>query len=240
MGYWKVERNVKHSIQYYMDSLPHVMRFLSNRKLIFLHNEDNLAEHIVNTYTNVEIITKNIPIESLPTWTHMDFFLSNVRNNDHAQYVTNDKGLVHYNRELCQSGEHSFKKIHCIWTSKVPIICEIIEENPFNTDYFSWIDFGYGHWGNIHKSNTTKTIQNPSKEHLYYSRTNCMSYKGKKVVCSAGFFKGHKQFFISWLKDIYWEMFMKLISSDYCHDEETILTEIIEKYPSKFISLESL
>jgi hypothetical protein len=142
-----------------------------------------------------------------------------------------EKGLVHYNREYKKSGENSYRSIFSIWTSKILILKDVIEENPFNTEYFAWVDAGIAKVKGIKRILFKKTY---SENKLNYLKSvNIMKYQGKLLEIPGCFLFGNKQI---------WNEIIPLFNhelnenknSNYAHDEETLIHLVYQKNKNLF------
>ena len=130
----------------------------------------------------------------------------------------NEKGLVHYRREFKRSGEDSFRKVFTVWTSKLFLVNNIINENPFNTNYFAWIDVSASRV-NINKKYFTQFYL-PNQ--IYHFSMNLMRYYGISLPIMGFFMIAHKNI---WKKliPLYEKQLQLSKNSKYAHDEETVL-----------------
>ena len=68
-----------------------------------------------------------------------------------------------------QSGEDSYRKVISIWISKVFLVDRVIQENPYSTDAFAWVDVSVSRFNNnyVQKSYNLSCINTPSSSMLY-------------------------------------------------------------------------
>lgn len=221
-GYWKINNNVKHSYSnHYKKLIPRTFSILKNCNIVFFYDDDEVLVDIKKYIQTKNIIYKKISIYSLETYNLSNDYLETckLQNNYSLKKINtiHEKGLVHYNREYKKSGEDSFRKIFTIWTSKLFLINKIIGENPFNTNYFAWIDISTSR---MNRNNELYT-QNYLPNKLFHFG-NGMKYYGETMTISASFMIAHKNI---WKKLIvlYEKQLQLSKNSRYGHDEETIL-----------------
>lgn len=146
-----------------------------------------------------------------------------------------EKHKAHLKKHLRQSSVRVYSAMVEIWISKVFLVSQISSqflENPARPRLFGWVDAGFGETrerflpllsgrGNIFSEE--KINHMPSK----------MKFRGKQqtlnaslMVASAGNWK--------WLACEFEQTALNLFTEDYLHDEETILNDILDRFPDKF------
>ena len=234
-GYWIIDNNKKNGKTHYLDKLPKTLELIKDSNLIFYYNEDEVAELVKNNFNgNLKLIKKSI--DDLPTKNIAEEYLeSGKQQNNEALSkinINNEKGLTHYQREYIKSGPDIYKNLFTIWTSKLFIIEECIKTNPFNSEYFAWIDASASRFNinNIfyHKQYDDTAIFNPG-----YSK---MKYYGINLNICAYFMIAHHK---KWndLLPIYKNKLEECKTSKYCHDEETILQLVYQNNKELFKSI---
>lgn len=219
--YWIVDNNKKNNNIHYLDKLPKTLELIKDCNLIFYYNEDNIANVVKKNFKgNLKLIKKSI--NDLPTNIYAeDYFKTGIQQNniDLIKVNRNDeKGLAHYQREYIKSGPEVYKKLFTIWTSKLFLIEECIKNNPFNTEYFSWIDASACRV-NLNNIYYLKKYDDTAIFNTGYSK---MKYYGKHLNVCCFFMIGHRNI---WEKIIplFKNKLIECKTSKYCHDEETIL-----------------
>ena len=98
-------------------------------------------EYVKKHIKTNNIIYKKILIDKLKTYDLSNNYLDTCKLQDNVSLrkinTAYEKGLIHYRREYKKSGEDSYRKVITVWTSKLFLVNKIIDENPFNTDYFA-------------------------------------------------------------------------------------------------------
>lgn len=226
-GYWHVKKNTKHSFHsHYKKFIPKTLRMLRDCNIVFCYEDERIRSFVKDHVKTKNIIFKKIAIESMPTYDLSKYYLKSCKNQNNKGFGQREKGLVHYKREYKRSGQDCFRKIFSIWTSKILILKEIIEENPFNTEYFAWNDVGISKVQNISKKVLTDTY---SGNKLYYLRdVSSMKYFGKLLQVPACFLTANKK---TWneIIPLYEKELNENKRSNYAHDEETILNLVYKK-----------
>ena len=112
-------------------------------------------------------------------------FLKSVQERDlRLPWKTNEKHCIHVQRELLESGEKSYRKVFTVWTSKVLLMNQIAEVNPYNTTHFAWVDAGLSKWGRTH---SVYTLREYPRNNLYYFKDNEMLYLNESIPLIACF-----------------------------------------------------
>ena len=122
--------------------MPKTFEMLRDKYIVFFYEDEqirNFVQTICKTSTIQYVFLK---LRDLPTYKLSKKLLTSCKrqNNDYLLQMNDQKGLRHYNREYKQSGKDSYRKVISIWTSKVLLIHKIIQENPFQTNQFAWVD----------------------------------------------------------------------------------------------------
>ena len=242
-GYWILPENKKNNVEHYLHFLPNTLQLINGENLIFYYNEDDIANLVKTTFKgNLKLVKKSIA--DLPTKKIADIYLESgkTQNNEELLKINNiheitiknmpEKGLAHYQREYKESGSEVYKSLFTIWTSKLFIIEECIKNNPFNTEFFSWIDSSASRI-NINKIFYIRQYDNTA---IYTHWYNGMKYLGKKLQVCAYFMIAHTN---KWneLLPLYKKKLDDLKTDKYCHDEETILQEIYSEHKELFKSI---
>lgn len=251
MGYWEVKNNTKYPAtdKHYEGLLKATIEPLENKNIVFYYSEDKCLDWFKESVRTDSYKTVKVSIEDLPTWEiseeYMNIDLDSSKKMIHAErgaelrrtrcaehprgiIYSGDKGLAHIKRE-CKDFE-AYRKMFTIWTSKVLLIEQVIKENPFNSDYFSWMDvtFSRTRWLNF-------INHDYDPNHLFHYGNN-MGYMGPKVGILAAFFLAHKN---TWSKVI--ESYKKQLkissTSNYPHDEETLLHLVMKDNMEMFKEL---
>ena len=235
-GYWKITDNVKHSYEnHYKELIPKTFDILTNCNIVFFYDDEEVLADVKKAIKTKNIIYKKISIDSLKTYYLSNDYLETckLQDNDKLRKINTieEKGLVHYFREYKKSGEVSFRKIFTIWTSKLFLVNKIIDENPFNTNYFAWIDISAPRFNRDTRLYTQFYLPNK----LYHFRSP-MSYYGEKISTNASFLTAHKKIWKE-IIPLYEEQLQLLKNSRYGHDEETILYLIWKEHRDLFCDI---
>ena len=221
-GYWKIKQNVKNSYEnHYKKLIPKTLNILRNCKIIFFYDNDEVLSEVKKHIQTNNIIYKKISIDSLETYNLSYDYLETCKLQDNVSLrkinTHKEKGLVHYQREYKKSGEDSFRKVFTVWTSKLFLVNKTIDENPFNTNYFAWIDISCSRFDRNNKLYTKFYF--PTK---LFHFGNGMKYYGVTLPINASFLIAHKNI---WKKliPLYKKQLQLSKNSKYAHDEETIL-----------------
>lgn len=237
-GYWKINENVKHSYKYhYKKLLGKTLTLLKDQRIIFFYDNDEVLCDVKKVIQTKDIIYKKVSIELLETYKISKDYLETckLQNNDELRKINNvnEKGLVHFSREYKRSGEISFRKVFTVWTSKLCLVDKIIDENPFDTNYFAWIDISVSRFS----IPTKYFLQDYLPNHIYHFDINCMKYYGERLPIIACFLVGHKNIWKK-LVPLYKAKLDSLKDSKYGHDEETILYLVWKEHKYLFCDID--
>ena len=230
VGLWIVAGNTKRSREHYFDRLPATLRLLKNKRVIFLYDDDMVAEfakqHLDTSFYKFEKISLSNMIEM----TNASKLVEQAKQFQIASFarMKAEKGLTHYRRDLTDSGEQVYKQVLSIWLSKVFLVTDIaISKNPFQTASFAWVDASLSRLNNDGVNQMLREPVDPWKVLLARSG---MRYKGKRLRFSAGFILATAE---NWqkLRGVYDRELTKSLNEPYPIDEEVLLTRTSYQNP---------
>jgi hypothetical protein len=117
------------------------------------------------------------------------------------------------------------------------------QENPFQTDYYAWIDIGCNHVVQGISEYAPKMLEEPNPKismcYIHYRRAdelsdmrNYMRWGGKCGI-AAGAFTVHKDY-VERLYTYAFSIFYEMLSKGVGHSEETVFTYMANRYPDLF------
>lgn len=230
-GFWEVNNNKKHHIEHYLPLIEKTAQKYNNCDIIcYYDNEKYLNLFMDNLNDSNNIIPINKQISELPTYYNSNKMLQLCKEQspEILKLSGSEKGAVHYNRELLGSGEDAYKKIITIWTSKLFLVKECINKNYFNNEIIAWADITLRRW-----NFNFKNIHNDTNK-IYLPRS-VMLYMNEKLPTGAGFIYGKKSLLLNYIND-----YIQIYNNNndkYCHDEETLLFKLYDKYKNDIIQI---
>lgn len=237
-GYWEIKENSKHNIEHYKENIKKTFSLLKNYDIIFFHNNNkyiDIIKNILDKSNNIKFIYRNI--EELPVYKYSYKLLKLCKNqnNNLLNEINkgNEKGLVHYNREL-KNGNNNYKKIMSIWFSKLYLVKECIEQNYYNNNDIAWCDISITKLPNkILKSTNFYELDSTSNKIIIFN--NLMKYRGNQLTIGAGYIQSNKNKFMDFINKYINEF--ENLNENYCHDEETVMNFVYNKNKDDFIVL---
>jgi hypothetical protein len=233
MGYWRIPGNPKRDLNYYKNITTNTLKLLKNKHIVFFYREDEIKDRL--SYLNNEghkIMFMKSPIEELPTYGLSDSLLNSCKNQNitSVKDKEKEKGYVHHMRDLKQSDHETYKKIITVWTSKLFLVEQIINTNPYNTDHFAWVDVSATRF-NVRHLYYTSFVKG-----LFNAINTTMQYKGERMFHGATIMIADKETW-SWIIPLYKEKLEEQKDSNYGHDEETLMFLIYKDHPERFIKI---
>jgi hypothetical protein len=234
-GFWYVPDNKKYDISHYKKLLPKTLGFIGPQNLVFFY-EDETFKPKYSFFKRERLICSFREVVKLPTYGVSAEYLDACKRQPLLD--PKEKGARHYQREYLKSGEDAYRKIFSIWTSKLFLLNEVAQQNPFNTEYVCWIDASVSRFKNERENWDFMSHDfqvKDSTEMLYYQPRWSM-YRNERI-------NGNASFMLSPIKKMpllmtaYEEMMDELKHDNYAHDEETILHEMWKKSPDRFQSI---
>ena len=123
-----------------------------------------------------------------------------------------------------------------IMFSKSFLVQKVIEANPFNTNYFAWIDLSIARFKDKRK-NWDFTKFNFTDEHMYHYSSFMRNY-GELQKVNGSFMLGHKNKWEEFMP-LYNSELIKLKDSKYCHSDESVITSVVNKSPELFSAIDN-
>ena len=120
----------------------------------------------------------------------------------------------------------------CAVSTRYNILRNAITNNFFNTNYFTWVDFGASHCADM--SDNTTFAYNLNKFRIsWIARYKNKTFQYNHFVLGGTIFGGHKEL-VKIICDLHDEVFIDNTELGYnCNDDKT-LWFIFEKYPELF------
>lgn len=233
-GYWRIKNNKKHNYAHYKELIPLTVEKYKNKNLIFFHDNDKIILDLKKKYKNKNIKFIYIKIKDLPTYEISKEYVESCKNQNNSKfkYLNKEKGYIHYSRDYLNSSPIVYRSLFTIWTSKIFLINNVIDNNIFKSDYFTWIDSGIS---KLNKKNFYHINKNYYNNKLNYFNSRAY-YHGEQIHGLAGFMNANKYIYKKLL--ILFKNELKLNkNSNYAHDEETLIFLIYKKNNNLFNSI---
>jgi FkbM family methyltransferase len=236
-GLWNIHHHFR-SLNHYIENFKRLLDIPQN---LFIYIPKEL-EHIVwekrspeNTYVKIYEL-ENIKHMYNPFWDRTQ----NIRNSD------NWKNLAGWLKDSSQS---TLQWYNPIVQSKMFLLNDVTIWNPFNTEYFFWLDAGIMNtvpYSHLVEENCLQKLTDHSNPFLFLSypyqanteihgfEINKMNqYAGKKIeyVCRGGLFGGHKQQ-INQANATYYALLDKTLNNECMGTEESLFTIMAYNEPN--------
>jgi len=242
MGYWPISSNSKRSLKYYQTYIENTLDMIPGEQLVFLTNNLFCVDNIFKQCEKKGIALKIniIDIEDMDKFDSTKQLLQLTKKygkkfKSKPESAKREKGIVHYWRDLKESDDETFRKVFCVWHSKIDFISSVANINPFNSSEFAWIDASISRFSNkrvgwqfnhIEYRNGGTLVHYPSKMKKY----------GKKLALNASFLLCDLEA-INKLNTLFDKEFQISLSEVYPNDEETLLDTITKNSPELFRSI---
>ncbi len=237
-GFWHIKGNTKRDIEHYLKSIPGTLDLLKDKKVVLFYDDEKILDFFKKHLKTNNFKAVKRKIEELPTHKISKDYLESCKNSNveylkklNEKRLAPEKGYLKYFRDYKKSGEDVFKKTFTVWTSKIYLVEEIIDKNPFNSEFFAWVDASVSRFNNKRKKWDFAKIKFSDKW-IYHYDGNIRLY-GKKQNVNTGFLFAHKK---RWLKFIpqYKSQIKKSADDNYGHDDESLVNLVQRNYPSLF------
>lgn len=238
MAYWPVPENAKRSLSHYTEHLALSMEMLAGCNLHFIGENNSVVksvEALCRQY-GINLHSEKMLIDDLRKRPDMELLLQRARNfgsklKSPPADFQRDKGLIHYWRDLQQSGDDAFKRVFCIWHSKVDLLHKAVSDNPFSSTEFAWVDASISRFNGQRARWDFRLV--PCVPGVISHYPNIMRKNGSELALNASFILGDRAA-IDRLHEAYEKAFADCLAEDYPNDEETVLDSIVRRTPQLF------
>ena len=238
MAYWPVPSNAKRSLDHYTKHLALSLEMLAGENLYFISSNNSILASVEELCrkNNINLHLDKLLLDDLQKRSSMDSLLDRAKRFGASLRAPpvdfqNDKGLIHYWRDLRQAGEDTFLKIFCIWHSKIDLLHKAASENPFSSIEFAWLDASISRFNGRRAGWDFRLVRCVPGAISHYP--NIMRKNGKELALNASFIIGDKAA-INRLHEGYEKAFSDCLSEDYPNDEETVLDSMVRRTPQLF------
>lgn len=238
IGYWDLAGNAKHDASHYSELLPLTIKMLSGYKVVFFYDKSSILEWAMKIAleNSVEFHPYKIPVDALPERDSAIKVLFATERfgelNPEVPVIRNkEKAIEHYWRDYKQGGRDVYLNMLAIWLSKISLVGLIVEENPFYSKRFAWVD------ASISRFNKTRDFFDFPKvidcnNKISFYRGKLLKY-GDKLALNASYLSGDRSSWVRLRKEFEWHMGIAT-NEVYPNDEETILDSIYRDKPDMF------
>ncbi len=239
MAYWPIPSNAKRSLDHYSKHLPLSLEMLAGQNLYFFSGSGDVLTAVQGLciQNNIRLHAERSAIADLRKWPEMDQLLARARNfgsklTEPPADFRRDKGLIHYWRDLRQAGDDAFRKIFCIWHSKIDLLHAASRANPFSSSEFAWVDASISRFSGRRPGWDFRQLSAP-RAGVVHHYPNVMCKGGRQLALNASFLLGDTAV-IDRLYAAYEDAFALCLREDYPNDEETVLHTIVSRMPELF------
>lgn len=238
MGYWPIPGNAKRSLDHYTEHLALSLEMLAGQNLYFISGNNQVLTSVESLCRRhgIRLHVEKLLLDGLAKRPQMDLLLQRARAFGAKLAAppadfNRDKGLIHYWRDLRQSGEDTFKRVFCVWHSKLDLLHRAAEHNPFGSRDFAWVDASISRFNQQRPGWDFRQCQAMPGVIRHYP--NVMRKNGRELALNASFLLGDRAA-IDALHAAYETAFAASLAEDYPHDEETVLDSVVAQHPQLF------
>ncbi len=243
-GYWQLEANLKRNLSHYQQLLPKTMKMIRGERLHLFCGDQFFASHAaslarrysINLTSEIvdlgDLPTRDLIVPILRACESRRSLLPEFMDPTNASPLRREKGEIHFWRDYMRSGPGVYKDLLSIWTSKIPLVSRWISSaEMYHNGAVAWIDLSVSRFrGSRTRWNFCRQVW-PEDRICHYSSP--MAYKGKRLPLNASFIGAPSRLWSS-LESLYLQCLESHASDGYAHDEETILSHVLESNPDLF------
>jgi hypothetical protein len=238
MAYWPVAGNAKRSLDHYTEHLALSLEMLAGQNLYFISGNNKVLSSVENLCRihGIRLHTEKLLLDDLRKRPQMDQLLLRARSfgaklpAPPADFQR-DKGLIHYWRDLRQSGEETFRRVFCIWHSKIDLLQKAARDNPFGSLEFAWVDASISRFNRQRAGWDFRQVDCTPGVIRHYP--NVMRKNGRELALNASFLLADRAG-IDALHAAYEDAFAASLAENYPNDEETVLDMVVTRHPALF------
>lgn len=221
------------TMQQYFDWLEKTL-YLNTKFVIFIQDTlyEKLKELISKNKTIMErVIIKITTLDEIPYYIYKPE-IDRILNSDEYQNIIRDSSRI----------ECKLSLYNIIQYSKLEWIRKIIEENPYNSSHFFWMDAGCSRffgdvnitkeWPVLNNSIINNIIIQGRNDLKYYPYWNSLHLDSTNLLCGT-MFGGDKTNMI-WLADMIKTIFEELLNKNIVNNEQIALAILWKQFPEKF------
>lgn len=239
MAYWPIASNAKRSLDHYTKHLALSLEMLAGQNLYFISGNKTILASVeaLCRKNDIKLHLDKLMLDDLPKRASMGNLLNRAQRFGASLRAPpvdfqNDKGLIHYWRDLRQAGDETFQKIFCIWHSKIDLLHRAATLNPFSSTQFAWVDASVSRFNQRRSGWDFREIADIAPGVIHHF-PNDMRKNGRLLALNASFLLGDRQA-IDDLHSAYEEAFAACLDEDYPNDEETVIDTILTRQPGLF------
>ncbi len=238
IGYWALSHNIKHDLAHYSNLLPVTLSMLGGKNVVFFYDEPLLLERVMEIAFEygVKVRPYRIALNDLPNRESSIKVLGateayGIQHPEPPDIHKKEKALEHYWRDYKKSGHDAYLNMLSIWLSKVPLVSRIVEENPFDSTHFAWVDASLARF-NGHRDFYDVCRVVDCRDRISFYRGKLIK-NGKKLMLNASYMSGSK---CAWrrLESLFQEQLTLAEDDIYPNDEETVLDCCYQVEPELF------
>ena len=242
MAYWPVASNAKRSLDHYTKHLALSLEMLAGQNLYFISGNKSVLASVEELCrkNNINLHVDKLLLDDLAKRSSMDTLLNRAKRFGASLRAPpsdfqNDKGLIHYWRDLRQAGDETFQKIFSIWHSKIDLLHRAASLNPFSSTQFAWVDASVSRFNQRRPGWDFRDIAAVTPGVIHHF-PNDMRKNGRRLALNASVLLGDRQA-IDRLHSEYQEAFARCLEEDYPNDEETVIDTIVSREPQLFSAI---
>ena len=242
MAYWPVPANAKRTLDHYNEHLALSLEMLAGENLCFISGNNHVlatVESLCKAH-RINLHLEKVLLDDLRKRPQMDVLLQRARNFGAKLAAPpvdfgRDKGLIHYWRDLRQAGDEAFKRVFCIWHSKMDLLHWAATQNPFSSSEFAWVDASISRFNQQRPGWDFRQVRCPPPGVVHHY-PNVMRKNGAELAINASFLLGDR-LAVEKLHEEYEKAFANSLLEDYPNDEETVLDGVVRRMPHMFSAI---
>lgn len=246
-GYWRLDHNEKHSPAHYDRTIPRTMRMLQGARVHVFCGDCTIEAWFVELARDykIDISTQVISLSELPArllvapivsaCAHRKRDVPLVLGSSNQAPLMREKGDIHFFRDYLGSGPEVYWSLLSIWTSKIVLVSSYAREfiSDLSAD-LAWVDSTISRFTGARSNWDFRRQPWPKDRVGHYSSP--MKYRGEILPLNASFICAPAQLWAR-LESAFLKALEECCFDGYAHDEETILSHVIDSEPELFYSI---
>lgn len=234
-GLWILPSNPKYTSRHYLDLLPATIAMLRGQTLLFHSNDEAVLDRagVIAIEHGVTFEGVTCPVADLPARDAAQALVESCAAMQLDLFPRpsdffNEKGVVHYWRDLKGGGADIYRDMLTIWLSKIPISAGVARDRDRSV---AWVDASIARVNGKRENWDFSRVDGVPGRISHYGSP--MRHFGRTLPLSAGYLEGDPE---AWtmLRTLYTDALERAAQSPYGHDEETILGHCVSERPDLF------
>lgn len=238
-GYYHIpKRSMPHmGISRYLRLGPVSLKMIADSKLVFFYEEDCIREIVqkISDDWSIDLVPIHLPISRLPQRQAALTISANATRSalPPESECRKEKGWSHLNGMVHGDDRTEYEDNLTVWLSKIDLVNKAAKQFPSSNQLIAWMDFGIAKFNYIRDGwSFPDRMANFSRSKLSHYNS-LMRMHQSKLPLNASFLIARSNVWEE-VQDEFHQQIASSRDEDYPHDEETLLSRVVQTRPELF------